>query len=695
MRLKIIKSKSTKKRLLTIYKYWVTFATIVFCAVFLWSIPKFDVLSDTSYVVRYQDSEVMYVGRTQDDKFRIKTTVQDVDPLFIKMLIASEDKRFYEHIGVDPIAIGRALISDIKANRIVSGASTLAMQAVRSIEKPRRTVLAKIKEALGAIFLTVSKGREEVLNIWLTRASFGGDTEGVTAASLRWFGHLPNHLTAEECALLVALPRAPESYRPDRNPEAASLAIKDVLSLAVKNNVISDFSAKAIDPQNLPSKMQSLPREQPGLANKLIATNDSKDLTTSLKRKVQSILINEGRHFRSTHEMPVSLAAVVLNRTTHKIEGYLGAAVAEDSQLSLGQAIRSPGSALKPFAYAIAFEQQLLHPKSILADEKTFFGSWAPQNYSRLFKGKVTAENALIYSLNLPALAVLSKITPDTFSSRLQNYGLVLPKGATPSLALILGGCGIRLTDLTALYAALEDDGIYAPYSFISGDLNKKEQNKAELKNTAPKESKETRILSAGSARAVAEILQKSPAPLGFSKIDSLGYKTGTSWGSRDAWCIGSLGNYTVGVWCGRPDGKETAGLTGFMDASPVLYKIMQELNPDIKAKKALESKDRISATPPEILKDLSNTDVIDKDSLHIEFPRDGDTLSPGIFGTISLSIKGGTAPFYLSINSIPCDNLDEIEPSKYMKTNDSPLHIDVIDSQGRGDSITVKVILP
>lgn len=680
MRLKIIKNNSTKKRLLTIYKYWVIFASIAFCAVFLWSIPELDVLSDVSYVVRYQNNEVMYAGRTRDDKLRIKTEVQDVDPLFIKMLIASEDKRFYEHIGVDPIAIGRALISDLKAGRIVSGASTIAMQAVRSIEKPQRTLLSKIKEALGAVFLTVNKGRDEVLGMWLTRASFGGDTEGVTAASLRWFGHQPDHLTAEECALLVALPRAPESYRPDRHPEAASLAIKDVLALAVKNNVISDFSAQAIDPQNLPTKMLPLPREQAGLANKLKVKADKSDLTTSLKIKIQSMLKNEGEHFRKTHEKNVSLAAVVLNRSTHEIEGYLGAAVADDSQLSLGQAVRSPGSALKPFAYAIAFEQHLLHPKSILADEKAFFGSWTPQNYSRLFKGKVTAENALIYSLNLPALAVLAKITPDTFSSRLQNYGLILPKGASASLALILGGCGIRLTDLTALYAALEDDGIYEKYSF--------------LKNAQDTGSKE-RILSAGSARAVADILQKSPPPPGFSKIDGLGYKTGTSFGSRDAWCIGSLGNYTVGVWCGRPDGRETGGLSGYLDATPVLYKIMQELNPDLKEKPPLDSRERLSATPPENLKDLSKPDLIAPDSLYIEFPRDGDTLSPGIFGTISLSIKGGTAPYFLSVNSIPCDDLNEIEPAKYMQTRDSPLHIDVIDSQGRGDSITVRVILP
>ncbi len=680
MRLKIINNKSTKKRLLTIYKYWVICASIAFCAVFLWSIPKLDVLSDVSYVVRYQNNEVMFVGRTQDDKFRIKTTVHDVDPLFINMLIASEDKRFYEHIGVDPIAIGRALLSDIKSGRIVSGGSTLAMQAVRSIEKPRRTLLSKIKEALGAIFLTINKGREEVLNMWLTRASFGGDTEGVTAASLRWFGHLPDHLTSEECALLVALPRAPESYRPDRHPQAASLAIKDVLSLAVKNNVISDFSAQAIDPKNLPKKMQSLPREQVGLANKLKATNEKSDITTALSPRIQRLLKNEGEHFRKTHEKNVSLAAVILNHNTHRIEGYLGSAVADDTQLSLGQAVRSPGSALKPFAYAIAFEQQLLHPKSILADEKTFFGTWAPQNYSNLFKGKVTAENALIYSLNLPALTVLSKISPDTFSSRLQNYGLVLPKGASASLALVLGGCGIRLTDLTELYAALENDGIYGKYTFLKDEKNN---------------YKEERILSAGASRAVSEILQKSPAPLGFSKIPYLGYKTGTSWGSRDAWCIGSLGNYTVGIWCGRPDGKETAGLTGFMDATPVLYRIMQELKPEVKPKAPLDSKEQISATPPENLKDLSKQDLVDPDRLYIEFPRDGDTLSPGIFGTISLSIKGGTTPYYLSVNSIPCDDLTEIEPSRYMQTKNSPLHIDVIDSQGRGDSITVRVILP
>lgn len=644
--------------------------------------PNLESLNNNSASVSTKEGTILSIERSSDDKIRLKTSPQDLDPLFLRMLQASEDERFYMHPGVDPLSITRALFSNLKNQRIVSGASTLAMQAVRSLKRPPRSLKAKITEALGALSLTLFEGRDQVLTIWLTRASFGADIEGVKAASLRYFGHLPNKLSPDEAALLVALPRAPEKLRPDRHPKEATYAIADVLRLCREKGVLSSSVSDAVISRDLPQKMHPWPQDQSGLCHRIFKQYPHQDITLTLQDPIQKILKNQGRIFRQGHISPITMAAVVLDREQGVIVGLIDAASAQDSFMSLPYAIRSPGSTLKPFAYALAFEQHLLHPQSILEDEKTFFGTWAPKNFSGTFLGKITAAKALIYSLNLPALHVLQSIKPENFTSRLTELGLKLPKGAPASVAVILGGCGIDLVSLSALYAALEDDGVWKPY------LPFKDDAKVQKKNS------QQRILSAKAARATATILQELPPPSGFTKILGLSYKTGTSRSSRDAFAIGSLGKYTVGVWCGRADGKATDYLTGFKDAAPVLFEIMQALSPTTFVKKDLGYNELLTNTAPEILADLSHNSApnLDHQALHIEFPRTGDKLSPGLFGTIHLNIKGGVPPFYIAINGRACDELD-FDPKLYDINHDGIMHIDVIDSKGQSDGIVISVI--
>lgn len=637
--------------------------------------PDLEVLAHNSGSVTTHDGTLLAASRSADDKIRLKTLPQEVDPLFLKMLMASEDQRFYLHLGVDPLSLVRALISNIRENRTVSGASTLAMQAVRSLDHRPRTLANKIREAFGALFITLFEGRDRVLEIWLTRASFGADVEGVKAASLRWFGHMPDHMTPDEAALLVALPRAPENLRPDRHAQNAQKAVADVLRLCREKEVLSPEVSKAVTASALPDAMHALPSLQPGLCQRLFLAYPGQDLTVSLETPVQSILQNRGRIFRASHDPKITAAAVVLDRETGRITGFLGSAVPVDSQLPLPLAVRSPGSALKPFAYALAFEQHILHPKSILSDEKTFYGTWVPKNYSGLFQGKITAAKALIYSLNLPALAVLDRIDPENFTSRFLDLGLKLPKGVAASPAVILGGCGIDLLSLTALYAALADDGLYRSYGLFEDD-----------ENTRPQ-----RILSRAAARATSEILEHLPPPAGFTPISGLSYKTGTSRGSRDAFAVGSLGKYTVGIWCGRPDGKATSSLTGFKDAAPMLYGIMQDLSPAPLKKIALDEKEALSADAPPLLADLSS-ESNDDSLLRIEFPQTGSLISPGIFGTVRVSIKGGVPPYYLSVNGRSCPDSTEFEPKLYDFEHNQVMRIDVTDSKGNGDSIMIKV---
>ena len=643
---------------------------------FWWACPDLD--DDCSGSISLNNKEIFFVAKNRDGRIRLPTTIDDVDPLFLKMLIASEDKRFYSHLGVDPIALARALLSDLKAGRIVSGGSTLAMQAVRSLNRRPRTFLQKIKESLGALYLTCVYGRNKVLEIWLTRAPFGADTEGVKAASLRWFGHDPSHLTPKEAALLVALPRSPERIRPDRYPKNAAKHIQDVLRLAKAQGVLSSFTASAVEHEPIPHKLLPIAANERGLSLKLLAS-DQDQLITTLDSRIQNLLQLQGKIFKQNHPRELTAAAVVIDRTKHEIAGYLGATVPEDSQLPLAHAIRSPGSALKPFAYAIAFEQHLLHPKTILSDEKSFFGNWAPRNFSGKFLGKITAETALAYSLNLPALEVMKTIDPSSFASRFRDLGLVLPKHADPSLALILGGCGISLVDLTALYAALEDDGLWYENTFKKDEL--------------PHHFK--RILSKGASRAVSEILKKVPAPPGFTKELAISYKTGTSWGSRDAWAVGSLGQYTVGVWCGRPDGKPSFGITGFEDAAPMLFRILQCLNAPPMKKPELPAWERLPKIPPKNLIALDHNSFDDPLALKIEFPQDDSVLVPGNFGDVDVFVKGGVPPLYLFVNDRSCPDSDSFKASEFVDQNKEYQEISVIDSSGRGCSIKVRILQP
>lgn len=650
--------------------------TVIFTAFYMWSIPDLKPYNESSRTLNAEDGSLLAATRSSDDRIRLKTSAADVDPLYLKMLLASEDRRFYEHLGVDPIAVGRAMVSNFKADAIVSGASTIAMQTARALGHHPRTLLYKLKEACAATYMTLSLGRDKVLDLYLTLAPFGGDVEGVRAASLKWFGHEPNHLTPEEAALLVALPRAPERIRPDRHPEIASRYVADVLRLAVEQGVIGADTAKATSEMSLPSSMKALPGSQRALASLLFERNPGSDLKTTLSPAVQLTLENAGRGFRQEHAAPLEMAAVVIDTDANEVKGYLASADGS-SFIPLPHAIRSPGSTLKSFAYALSFEQGLLHPKSLIADEQEIFGSWAPRNYSGRFKGTVTAEDALIYSLNVPALKVMDSLSPELFMERLNAAGpaIVLPRGAAPSLSVILGGCGVSLEKLTALYAMLENDGIYREPEILQDE------------NTS---SEEHRVLMSGAARAVSEILKKVPAPRGFAANGKISYKTGTSWGSRDAWAVGSSGQYTVGIWVGRPDGASIPAITGYGTAAPLLFGIFEGLELREKSNPALSESERLSPEAPEILRDLRvSKENLDEKSLSIEYPQDGSKIAPGVTGRIYLMTKGGVPPFYLNVNGH-----GEEDPGSFAPAASGSYRATVLDSAGHAATSTVEVTL-
>lgn len=505
-------------------------AGLVTCALLAiyWAAPSLEKFHMRSNVLYAQDGQLVYEMLSPDEYHRILTLPEQVDPLYIKMLLASEDERFYEHHGVDPLAIARALVSNIAAGQRVSGASTLAMQVCRLLEPKERNLLNKIKEALGAMYLTHKYGREQVLIMYLTLAPFGGNIEGVTAASYSYFAHSPRHLTPAEAALLVALPRSPEKIRPDRHHRAALYYRNEVLTKAVTDGVIKqdilDSATKEGVPQftwDIPKQafhlgqslfagklhplLAQLVREEQAYATPMdkdcpafgylqdtvptlttgkadhevsvtsegnknkLASIDSSALTspTQMAKTAQMTQESKAALLDSTHvEMPLSLklrfdlqgrrlpteiyttldvkvqetllevmhgyqrsglnhltqesmGIIALDNQSFEVIGYVSS---DNSFVDVIQAQRSPGSALKPFAYALAFEQGLMHPNSVLLDLGKIYRTYQPRNYDRMFFGEITAAQALQGSLNLPALEVMRAIGPVNFVDHLNSF---------------------------------------------------------------------------------------------------------------------------------------------------------------------------------------------------------------------------------------------------------------------------------
>lgn len=618
---------------------------------------------ERSQVLYDQDGNLIYSKMNEDDYYRISTTVDDVDPLYLKMLIAAEDERFYHHIGVDSFAIVRAMGSNLESGTIVSGASTITMQVCRLLEPKERTIFNKVKEALGALYLTFYYGREQVLNMYLTLAPFGGNIEGVTAASYMYFKHSPKHLTPAEAALLVALPRAPEAMRPDRHPKTANYYRKQVLAKAVTEGVISQDIMGEAQYDDLPTARYPMPQLAYHLGQSLFtgklqlqdlptttatatvateaaasvasaastasaeaanAANSSvgRELHTTIDSEVQQILNQIAAQYQLQYpeSSSESIALLAVDNQSFEVKGYVGAASVDVSYVDAVQALRSPGSALKPFAYAMAFEQGLLHPNSILLDISRLYRSYQPRNYDRKFFGEITASAALQASLNLPALEVMRAIGPLQFINHINQFAnakdseanhrgelktythgrLHLMPYTEPHLGLILGAGGISLYDMTQLYAALAHDGKITTLKLLqeprstsdatsvtatanananAGAGAATDTSDATMDDvTAVDDSQWAQLHRADAARATYNILENTPVPYGHLSELKVSYKTGTSYKYRDTWALGSKDNLTVGVWTGRLDGRPSIALSGFEKAAPVLFQVMEEL---------------------------------------------------------------------------------------------------------------------
>ncbi len=596
--------------------------------------------------------------------WRLPTAPVDVPPHLLAMLIAAEDARFRWHPGVDPLALTRAAFQWVRAGRIVSGGSTLTMQAARLLEPRPRTLRSKFVEILRALQLEVRFSKDEILGIWLTLAPQGGNLEGLRAGSLAWFGRPPGQLDAAESALLVALARRPEALRPDRHPAAARQARDALLcQRAPGAGQVSAAERELALASPVPAARQPMPRLAPHLARQLAeGAEQGARILTTLDRDLQ----RAAEALAEDRLLPLSdhaaLAMVVAEIETREIRALVGGSFGVETRagmLDLTRAIRSPGSAQKPFLYAMAFEAGLARPETLVADLPFRFGNYAPENFSRDFMGRITAADALRQSLNLPAVALLSELGVLRYATALKLAGSPprMAPGAEPSLPLALGGAGTTLRELVSLYALLGDAGRAAPLVALPGAT------------AAPVQVIRSRVAS-----EVAGILV-NPFPGGGP--EGVAWKTGTSWGGRDGWALGLDARHVAGVWVGRPDGTPIPGLTGRATALPVLAAIFARLPA------APRQPLRIRATPRPFAEAA--------DRLRLLFPMPGAELSEGA-GHVTLRAAGGRRPLTFLVDGAPLDHHRARREAAWTPPGPGFYRVTVLDADGVAAAAELRV---
>ena len=549
---------------------------------------------DTSTLVTDRNGQWLSAFTVDDGRWRLKADMDEVDPRFVAALIAIEDKRFYRHSGVDPLAVLRAVRSWRRQGEIVSGASTLTMQLVRQLEPRPRTFKSKIIESLRAVQLELRLSKREILSLYLTHTPYGGNVEGITAATHVYFDKRPDQLTDGEISLLIALPQSPESRRPDRHAKTAQKARDVVLDKLLAAGFLTERQRSEAKEDDVSSMRKAFPQKAWLAARKV--KNTVQKTKKQKNRRVVSSLDGEFQYevqrlaAQFTENLDSNVAILVIENETMKVRAHVGSAGRDrpGGWIDMTNSIRSPGSTLKPFIYGFAFDDGLSAPGSFILDAPTRFGSYQPENFNRRYHGDVRVYEALAHSLNVPAVLALDKVGTKRFEAALQLTGskLVIPNrgDGEAGLAMALGGLGLKPQDLAVLYAALANGGTARDLLWLEdAELGKKYQ-----------------MLSKDSAEKITQILRQAPTPDGHvphwlaQNAHAIAYKTGTSYGFRDAWAAGYTDKWTVIVWTGRPDGSTRVGKTGRGAAAPLLFDVFASL-PDAKGNVVFE---RIAEAP-------------------------------------------------------------------------------------------------
>ncbi|MDO8973705.1 penicillin-binding protein 1C [Reyranella sp.] len=646
--------------------------------------PDLSRYHDRSTEVVDANGRLLRAFTTADGKWRLKTSVDDVDPLYLGLLKAYEDRRFDSHWGVDPLAALRAAGQLAERGRIVSGASTLSMQAARLLDPRPRNFTTKALQSARALQLEWRYSKREVLAIYLTLAPMGGNLEGVRAASLAYFGKEPRQLSAAEAALLVAIPQSPERRRPDRASAVAQAARDRVLARGVEHGVIDAPLLEMARSRPAPDRRLALPMQAPHLAAWLAGQSPGTTVPTTVRYELQQTLAQLVHEERRQQGDGAEIAMVVLDNRTGGVVAWLGGDnfFGRTGQVDLVRARRSPGSALKPLIYAMAFDDRTLHPETLVEDVPVRFRDWLPRNFDRDHQGAVTVRRALQQSLNVPAVLALEKVGPQRFLSTLRTAGVSpgLPPGDNGnSLGVALGSATVSPLEMAGLYAGLANGGSFAP---------------PQVRRDRPK-PQPLRLIGPTATWYVSDVLAEAPLPEGFASLPvalrerRIAFKTGTSAGFRDAWAAGYSTNWTVVVWVGHADGTPRPGQLGRLSALPILFK----------AYGRLPAEDNRTLRPPaDVLKVASHRELPPRmrtlapysetsGGPRIAYPPADARIELAAREAVPLNAMGGQGRLRWLVDGRP------LEGSQWVPDGAGTARLAVVDEAGRSTSVTVRIV--
>ncbi len=676
-------------------------AIICIAAAALWlaTLPPlpFDQAGQVSTTVVDRNGKLLRAFAMADGRWRLPAQVKDVDPGYLNLLLDYEDRRFRSHLGVDPLALGRAAFQLVTRGHIVSGGSTITMQVARLMEpRQQRSIAAKLRQMVRAVQLERKLSKDEILDLYLTLAPFGGNLEGVRAASLAYFGKEPKRLSLAESALLVALPQSPETRRLDRYPDAARAARDRVLARMARDGRVSKEDAEQAKAVPVPRLRKPMPLLAPHATDQSQAVMKGElRIRLTLDSTIQKALETLARDRALALGPDVSVGILAVDNASGDVLAHVGSSDYFDNrragQVDMTRAVRSPGSTLKPFIYGLAFEDGFVHPESLIEDRPIRYGNYAPENFDMTFQGTVTVRHALQMSLNVPAISLLDRVGANRLTARIRQAGanLVLPKDETPGLAMGLGGVGVTLGDLVRLYAGFPRQGTTVALREI-------------VRTEDGAEPETRRLLDPSAAWLVGNVLMGTPPPDNAPR-NRLAFKTGTSYGYRDAWSVGFDGRMTIGVWVGRPDGAPVPGLTGRTAAAPILFDAFARTGklPAALAKAPKGTLIASNARLPLPLRrfrpsgDLVRTGTAQ--ALRIQFPLNGsriDAYGDGEPGGSAVPVKvaGGVLPLTMLVNGIAVGDIDSRRQRLIEPPGPGFVRLTVMDAMGAADTVVVRI---
>jgi len=655
--------------------------------------PPLEVVENVSTTILDRNDRLLRAFATDEGRWRLPVKLEEVDSGLVDMLIAYEDKRFYKHWGVDPLAMARAAFQMIWNRKIISGGSTLTMQVARLLDgNNNRSFRTKFLQIVRAFQLERTLTKKEILALYFNLAPYGGNLEGVRAASLAYFGKEPRRLANYERALLIALPQSPEARRPDRYRNNARRARNRILDRSLSAGIIGAADAERAKLNEAPGRRIPFPMYAAHLAqSEESKLPDGSAHRLTIELRFQKSLEELVEQYVNNLGPRLSAAILVIDNSSGEIRAHIGSpGYLNDNRfggIDMTRAIRSPGSTLKPIIYGLAFEAGLAHPETLIEDRPTKFGSYTPKNFDNRYRGTVTVRNALQLSLNIPAVKVLDAIGPARLTGRLRQIGFNIQIPA--NLAIALGGVGVTLHDLARLYCSLANLG-----------------RQVDLRHTQKKSldySAKPDLLSPVASWYVANILSGVAAPKNAHSA-AISYKTGTSYGHRDAWAIGFDGQHTIAVWVGRPDNSSTPGVTGINTAAPLLFDSFSRIGIKKPANVTVPSSAIVGTTsklPPTLRffqnpltgrRDEETNSILDisypPDESEIEF----EALSDGEALPIALKATGGALPLTWLVDGKPIGSDLHRRQALWKPDGKGFFRFTVIDASGQIDRTEIRI---